>query len=91
MADPVAEHIIALRDEDWAIREDAAARLGSLKDSRAVCPLISSLRDHDRSVREAAIGALTAIGAPAVPALGECWGSALPILSCRCRKPPRQL
>lgn len=72
MADPVAEHIVALRDEDWAIREDAAARLGSLKDSRAVCPLISSLRDRDRSVREAALGALTAIGTPAVPALGEC-------------------
>jgi HEAT repeat protein len=72
MNDPVAEHIVALRDEDWAIREDAAVRLGSLKDPRAICPLIFSLRDQDRSVREAAIGALTAIGAPAVPALGEC-------------------
>ncbi|MDH4237223.1 MAG: HEAT repeat domain-containing protein [Nitrospira sp.] len=72
MNDPVAEHIAALRDEDWAIREDAAARLGSLKDPRAVCPLVSSIRDQDRSVREAAIAALTSIGAPAVPALGEC-------------------
>ena len=72
MADPVAEHIAALRDEDWAIREEAAALLGTFKDSRAVGPLVTLLRDRDRSVREAAIGALRAIGAPSVEALGAC-------------------
>lgn len=72
MADPVAEHIAALRDEDWAIREEAAALLGTFKDSRAVGPLVLLLRDRDRSVREAAIGALRAIGAPSVEALGAC-------------------
>lgn len=72
MDDPVAEHIAALRDEDWAIREEAAIRLGSLKDPRAVVPLVSTLRDRDRSVREAAIGALTSIGSPSVAALGDC-------------------
>jgi HEAT repeat protein len=72
MDDPVAEQIAALRDEDWAIREEAAVLLGRLKDPRAVSPLVSILRDPDRSVREAAIGALTSIGAPAVAALGTC-------------------
>ena len=72
MADAVAEQIAALKDEDWAIREEAATALGTLRDSRAVVPLVSVLRDADRAVREAAIGALTAIGEPSVPALGLC-------------------
>ncbi|HXV68721.1 MAG TPA: HEAT repeat domain-containing protein [Nitrospira sp.] len=72
MGDPVAEQIAALRDKDWAIREEAATRLGSLKDPRAVDPLVSILRDGDRSVRDAAIGALTTIGEPSVVALGTC-------------------
>ena len=72
MQDPVAEQIAALKDEDWAIREEAATLLGGLKDPRAVCPLISTLRDRDRSVREAAIKALTSIGESSVPALGAC-------------------
>jgi len=72
MADVVAEQIAALKDEDWAIREEAAAMLGTLRDPRAVVPLVVMLRDSDRAVREAAIGALTAIGSPSVPALGLC-------------------
>lgn len=72
MDDPVAEQIAALRDDDWAVREEAAALLGRLKDPRAVDPLVSILRDSDRSVREAAIGALVSIGTPSVPALGAC-------------------
>lgn len=72
MEDPVAEHIAALRDDDWAIREEAATLLGGLKDPRAVSPLVIMLRDRDRSVREAAVGALRSIGAPSVPALGTC-------------------
>jgi HEAT repeat protein len=72
MADSVVEQIAALRDEDWAVREEAAAALASYRDPRAVLPLIAALRDGDRAVREAAIGALTAIGEPSIPALGEC-------------------
>jgi HEAT repeat protein len=72
MADAVGEQIAALKDEDWAIREEAAAMLGTLRDPRAVMPLVSMLRDSDRAVREAAIGALTAIGPDSVPALGPC-------------------
>ena len=72
MADTVAEQIAALKDEDWAIREEAATALGTLRDPRAVVPLVSVLKDADRAVREAAIGALTAIGEPSVPALGLC-------------------
>jgi HEAT repeat protein len=72
MADAVLEQIAALRDEDWAIRSEAAGLLGTLKDPRAVVPLISLLRDQDRSVREAAIEALRSIGAPAVEAVGTC-------------------
>jgi HEAT repeat protein len=72
MGDAVAEQIAALKDEDWAIREDAATALGTLRDPRAVGPLVSLLRDSDRAVREAAIGALTALGEPAMMALGTC-------------------
>ena len=53
MADTVAEQIAALKDEDWAIREEAATMLGTLRDSRAVVPLVSVLRDGDRAVRDA--------------------------------------
>jgi HEAT repeat protein len=70
--DPVAEQIAALRDEDWAIRQEAAGLLGTLKDPRAVGPLVSLLRDQDRSVRETAIEALRSIGAPAVETVGAC-------------------
>jgi len=72
MADAVAEQIAALKDEDWAIREEAAMMLGTLRDPRAVVPLVSVLRDSDRAVRDAAIGALLAIGEPAVTTLGAC-------------------
>jgi HEAT repeat protein len=72
VADPVAEQISALTDEDWAVREDAAVALGRLKDARAVVPLAFLLRDEDRAVRQAAIGALASIGEPAVEVLGRC-------------------
>jgi HEAT repeat protein len=72
MADSVAEHIAALRDEDWGVREDAAASLGAYADPRIVLPLISALKDSDRAVRTAAITSLTAIGEPAVIPLGHC-------------------
>ncbi|MEX5217771.1 MAG: HEAT repeat domain-containing protein [Nitrospira sp.] len=72
VADPVVEQIAALQDEDWAVREDAAAALGRLKDVRAVLPLTVLLRDEDRAVRQAAIGALLSLGEPAVEALGHC-------------------
>ena len=72
MADVVAEHIAALRDEDWAVREEAASALGVLKDSRAVVPLVQLLGDADRSVRTAAIASLTTIGTPAVVPVGGC-------------------
>ncbi len=72
MADAVAEQIAALKDEDWAIREEAATMLGTLRDPRAVAPLVSVLRDNDRAVRDAAIAALLAIGEPAVTTLGAC-------------------
>jgi len=72
MGDTVLEQIAALQDGDWAVREEAAQRLGSFRDHRAVEPLIVVLRDSDRAVREAAIAALTALGAPAVESLGAC-------------------
>jgi len=72
MADAVAEQIAALKDEDWAIREEAATMLGTFRDPRAVGPLVSMLRDRDRAVRDAAISALLAIGEPAVTTLGAC-------------------
>ena len=72
MADTVSEQIAALSDEDWAIREEAATLLGALKDARAVLPLTKALRDSDRAVREAAVGALSLLGSVSVPALAGC-------------------
>ncbi len=72
MADSVAEHIAALKDEDWGIREDAALALGESRDPRGVCPLIETLRDSDQAVKAAAATALTAIGGPAVVDLSYC-------------------
>lgn len=72
MADTISEQIAALSDEDWAIREEAAALLGSLKDPRAVLPLTRALHDTDRAVRDAAIGALASIGEPSMMALATC-------------------
>jgi HEAT repeat protein len=72
MADYVGEQIAALKDEDWAVREEAASALGASRDARAVAPLVALLSDGDRAVRQAAIAALTAIGEAAVPALGAC-------------------
>ena len=72
MADSVAEHIAALKDEDWGIREDAAMALGESRDPRGVSPLIEALRDSDRAVKTAATSALTAIGGPAVVDLSYC-------------------
>jgi len=72
MIDAVAEQIAALKDEDWAIRQEAAGLLGTFKDPCAVAPLVALLRDPDRSVRDAAIEALRSIGAPAVETVGIC-------------------
>jgi HEAT repeat protein len=72
MADSVAEHIAALADQDWGVREDAAAALGAFADPRSVSPLISALKDSDRAVRTAAIISLTAIGELAIVPLGHC-------------------
>jgi HEAT repeat protein len=72
VADVVAEHIAALKDEDWAVREEAAGVLGTLEDARAVLPLVHILQDPDRAVRTAAMTSLTAIGSPAVIPLSAC-------------------
>jgi len=72
MTDSVAEHIAALDDEDWGIREDAAIALGQLGNARSVQPLIRTLRDSDRAVREAATSSLITLGQPAVLSLGFC-------------------
>ncbi len=72
MADSVAEHIAALNDEDWGVREDAATALSQFDDPRSIQPLIRLLRDSDRAVREAAAATLTTLGQPAVVSLGFC-------------------
>ncbi len=69
MSDRVLEEIAALQDEDWALREEAAALLGDFADPRAVHPLIEVLHDEDRAVREAATTALRKIGVAGLPAL----------------------
>src|SRR5437667_142946 len=69
MSDRVLEEIAALKDEDWALREEAATLLGDFRDPRAVGPLVEALHDEDRAVREAATAALGKIGPPAAPKL----------------------
>ncbi len=69
MSDRVSEEIAALKDEDWALREEAAMLLGDFADPRAVAPLVEALHDEDRAVREAAAAALRKIGRPAVSVL----------------------
>ena len=59
-----------LQSRDPAVREEAAQKLGDLKDPSAVGPLITILKkDKDRSVRWSAEDALVNIGAPAVEPL----------------------
>lgn len=69
MSDRVLEEIAALKDEDWAVREEAAVLLGDFADPRAVEPLVEALHDEDRAVRDAAAASLRKIGAPAVQAI----------------------
>ncbi len=52
--------------------EKRASLLGRLNDTRAVLPLTKLLRGADRAVREAAVGALSALGQVSVPALAGC-------------------
>jgi HEAT repeat protein len=63
----------ALQDEDADVRLVAAMYLPSRKENAelSVKPLIALLKDKHEGVRRAAIEKLSAIGAPAVPALLE--------------------
>ena len=54
--------IKALKDEDWAVRCDAAKVLGRLGDARAVEPLIQALKDQEWAVRRSTAEALGKIG-----------------------------
>ncbi len=64
--------IRALRDStDPLVRQYAAYLLGEAKSPRAIQPLIESLADFDKSVREQATHALSAIGKAAIEPLAE--------------------
>lgn len=61
--DPAADTLIlALNDTDGAVRSNAAAALGNIKDKKAVDALIISLKDRDWTVRRYAAYALGSIG-----------------------------
>src|SRR2546430_12075464 len=62
--DGVPALLEALRDDDWAVREQAAEALGSLKNERAIDPLIATLKDRDGAVRQAAVLALEKLRDP---------------------------
>ncbi len=59
--DGVSQWIIALEDENPGVRRAAARALGTMKDLRAVEPLIAVLRDRDGGVRLYAADALEKI------------------------------
>src|SRR5437879_8568549 len=69
MSDRVLEEIAALKDEDWALREEAATLLGDFRGPRAVGALVEAVHEKDRAVRDAATTALRKIGPAAAPAL----------------------
>lgn len=58
-----------LGNKDWRMRVKAAEELGKRKETKAVVPLIASLRNEDADVVAAAGRALVLIGQPAVPEL----------------------
>lgn len=60
----------SLKRLDWHARVEACARLGELRDARALPPLLACLEDEDTEVRSAAAHALGASGLlEALPAL----------------------
>jgi HEAT repeat protein len=69
----VAQLMQALQDEDADVRLVAAMYLPSRNENAelSVKPLIALLKDEHKGVRRAATEKLSAIGAPAVPALVE--------------------
>jgi len=54
--------IVALKNKDWIVRENAAKALGKIGDKRAVEPLIFAIKDDTGRVRYEAIEALGEIG-----------------------------
>jgi HEAT repeat protein len=62
MTDVLEQLITQLRSSNHNIRRQAAEQLGSLRDSRAVVPLVAFLRDHVDQVQVAAAVALGHIG-----------------------------
>ncbi len=66
----VVEHLIPmLKDPEWFVRCHAAWALGRLKAVESVHELAEALRDRSWWVRKNALEAMTALGAPAIPAL----------------------
>ncbi len=61
----------ALRHRDPSVRKDAAWALGSIKDLRAITPLIATLKDADADVQRTASDAVAAFGELAVDPLIE--------------------
>lgn len=53
--------IIALNDQDWYVRKEAAKGLGKMKESRAIEPLIASFGDEKRYIGRDAIEVLKKI------------------------------
>lgn len=68
----LSELVRALHEHtDPQVRQYAAYLLGKAKNPRAIQPLIESLADFDKSVREQATLALSAIGKAAIGSLAE--------------------
>jgi HEAT repeat protein/serine/threonine protein kinase len=63
---------VALQNEDWGIRTNAAEELGKLGDSSAVPLLLEALGDENQMVRMSAAEALGEVGDPsAIPSLSK--------------------
>ncbi len=85
-ADPVAELLVLLRDEDVEVRAAAAQVLGAFPRIEAAPALIRLLRDPDEGVRDAARAVLDRITA-ANGASAEAPGAAAPADTLRGRIP----
>ena len=67
---PAIDALIAsLKDENLNVRRRAPYILGSIKNTRAILPLINALKDEDNDVWQSAQKALQDIGTPAIDAL----------------------
>ncbi len=83
--------INALKGKEAALHAPAVRSLGKIKTDDAMRGLIEGLRNKDREVRNAAMGAFRSIGRPAVPTLTKALQDNDPVVAERAAEALRQI